>query len=216
MKQLFVLVTGLLLMVACSNDHNDDVISIPTEISDDGSTVSWKGNFEGEWRLSYYGATCDGNVEVNDSMFVFQLPSEYVLPRLGIVNELTKSYYPNEPFYTTTSGYTYLKNTQHLRFTIQGYSKEAIYSMISDDPLSFGVKADGTDYRIDLKGVKEQPTAVFDMDSGLWTLALTIDEITINNLSTGREIVVTAIDENRSADKSAWLLVFRARKRIER
>lgn len=212
MKQFFVLVTGLLLMAACSKDHDDEIMT-PTDVSEEHSDVSLKGNFEGEWRLSYYGATCEGKVEVNDSMFVFELPSEYVLPRLGIVSDLTKTYYPDEPFYTTTSGYTYLKNTQRLRFALQGYSSEAIYSMISPSPLSFGVKADGTDYRIDLKGVKEQPTAVFDIRSGLWTLALTIDEISINNLSTGREIVVTAIDEKRSADKSAWLLVFRAAKR---
>lgn len=213
MRQSIVLILGLVLAASCSNDPGGEVVSDPTT-NKDNPTASWKGSFQGEWRLSYYGAVSEGSVEVGDSTFEFSLPSEYLLPRLGLVDEASRRYYPDEPFYQTTSEYIYDDSSQRLRYTIQGYSAEAIYAYVSASPFYLGVKADGVSYRIGLYGEKEQSTAVFDIATGLWRLALIIDKIVIVNQSTGRQIVVKAIDEKRSPEKSAWQLVFRAARRI--
>ena len=80
--------------------------------------------------------------------------------------------------------------------------------------MSFGVKADDVDYRLSLVGVKEQPSAVYDFSSGLWRVAIPIDKVSVYNRKTGVKISIAMLDEDKPGN-SAWLFVFRAKKKIK-
>ena len=83
-----------------------------------------------------------------------------------------------------------------------------------DFSLLLGVKADGVDYIISMTGIKEQPSAVFDVNTGLWTMAVPIDQVTVTNEKTGAKMSFAYLDE-QAPERSAWLLVFRATKKIK-
>lgn len=161
---LFVLV--MVIVVSCSKAE-DEVINRPYEdIMEDLST--YYGTFEGDWQLSKYGKTCSGEIEVKANEIVFDLPADYLLPKLGLVSEKSKADHPDEPFFTTASDYTYFNTSQTMLYSMLGYSTDAIYMKNDqgDGGLSFGVKANDVDYRLSLVGLKEQPSAVFDFSSG--------------------------------------------------
>lgn len=209
---LFVLV--MVIVVSCSKAE-DEVINRPYEdIMEDLST--YYGTFEGDWQLSKYGKTCSGEIEVKANEIVFDLPADYLLPKLGLVSEKSKADHPDEPFFTTASGYTYFNTSQTMLYSMLGYSTDAIYMKNDqgDDGLSFGVKADDVDYRLSLVGVKEQPSAVYDFSSGLWRVAIPIDKVSVYNRKTGVKISIAMLDEDKPGN-SAWLFVFRAKKKIK-
>jgi len=212
------------MITSCSKDTVEDGAQKPP-VDETYGTLSPFGIFEGEWRLSKYGQTCEGEIVVSDNAIImFDLPADYLLPRLGLVDETTKARYSDEPFYTTTAGYTYSNTNQSMSYTLQGYSDVITYSTISEienaytskaaKAFSFGVMADGMSYRIDLIAVKDEPTAVFDIKTGLWTIGLPIDKITIINLTTGRQIPIETLDE-KVPEKSAWTFIFRAARKIK-
>ena len=101
-------------------------------------------------------------------------------------------------------------------YSMLGYSTDAIYMKNDqgDDGLSFGVKADDVDYRLSMVGVKEQPSAVYDFSSGLWRVAIPIDKVSIYNRKTGVKISIAMLDEDKPGN-SAWLFVFRTKKKIK-
>lgn len=209
---LFVLV--MVIVVSCSKAE-DEVINRPYEdIMEDLST--YYGTFEGDWQLSKYGKTCSGEIEVKANEIVFDLPADYLLPKLGLVSEKSKADHPDEPFFTTVSGYTYFNTSQTMLYSMLGYSTDAIYMKNDqgDDGLSFGVKADDVDYRLSLVGVKEQPSAVYDFSSGLWRVAIPIDKVSVYNRKTGVKISIAMLDEDKPGN-SAWLFVFRTKKKIK-
>ena len=209
---LFVLV--MVIVVSCSKAE-DEVINRPYEdIMEDLST--YYGTFEGEWQLSKYGKTCPGKIEVKAGEIIFNLPADYLVPKLGLVSEKSKADHPDEPFFTTASGYIYFNTSQTMLYSMLGYSTDAIYMKNDqgDDGLSFGVKADDVDYRLSLVGVKEQPSAVYDFSSGLWRVAIPIDKVSIYNRKTGVKISIAMLDEDKPGN-SAWLFVFRTKKKIK-
>ena len=223
MKQfgMILLSLGMMLCVSCSKNKDYDFVSqsIPTQ-----NENTPYGTFEGEWQLSKYGKTCPGTIVVDSNQIRFDVPADYLLPRLGLVDATTKAEHPDEPFYTTTSDYTYSKTSQIMRYSTLGYSTTALY--IQNDgfdsqnipqvekSFSFGVKADDTDYTVSLISIKEEPTAVFDLATSLWKLAIPIDKASIYNRQTGAQMTVIMLDQE-SPDKSAWLFVFRAKKKIK-
>ena len=221
--KLILLCVGMALAVSCSKDNLNDYEGLPTQTVE-SEYVTPFGTFEGEWQLSKYGKTCLGEIEVDADKIVFDIPADYLLPRLGFVSETSKAAYPDEPFYTTTSDYTYSNTSQVMQYSTLGYSSTAIYiqneSIVNEsipkeeNGVSFGVKADDVDYNICLVGIKEQPTAVFDRSSNLWKLAIPIDKATIYNRKTGVQRSIAILDED-APDKSAWLFVFRAQRRIK-
>ena len=111
-----------------------------------------------------------------------------------------------------------------MRFSTLGLSEDAIYiknenvdNVVAphgfNSPL-FYVKADGVDYELNLIGLKEQPSGVFDIITGLWKMSIPIDKITIYNTRKFTQMSILALDEE-APDKSAWLFVFRAKKKIK-
>ena len=224
MKQFGIILVslGVMLFISCSKDDMDYTAAQPTTETETANTPY--GIYEGEWQLSKYGKTCPGTIEVDSTQIRFDVPADYLLPRLGLVDETTKAEHPDEPFYTTTSDYTYSKTSQVMRYSTLGYSTTALYIQnegfdSQDTPqgeksFSFGVKADDTDYTVSLFSLKEEPTAVFDLNTNLWKLAIPIDKASIYNRQTSTEMTVLMLDQE-APDKSAWLFVFRAKKKIK-
>ena len=219
--------------LSCSKDNTDDVYNQQiAQLSDKDTTniisnlIVSSGTFEGEWRLSKYGKTCEGQIEVNGDEITFDIPADYLFPRLGIVTDQRKAMYPEEPLFTSKSALTYFNTSQTMNCSTQGFSKEAnYYGMInfsgdkSETALfynypTFDIKVDGVDYHISLIGIKEKPTAVFDNNTKLWTVAIPIDQVSIYSHLSYSQINSAYLDEE-NPDKSAWLLVFRATKRIK-
>lgn len=220
-SRLILLCLGMAFLVSCSKDDTDTV-TVPINPSENNTTPY--GTFEGEWQLSKYGKTCPGTIEVDSDKIIFDLPADYLLPRLGLVDETSKAAHPNEPFFTTQSEYTYYRTTQVMRFSTLGLSEDAIYiknesvdNVVAphgfNSPL-FYVKVDGVDYELNLIGLKEQPSGLFDITTGLWKLSIPIDKIMIYNTMKFTQMSILALDED-APDKSAWLFVFRAKRKIK-
>ena len=153
----------------------------------------------------------------------FDVPADYLFARLGIVTEDKKAMYPKEPLFTSDSTPSYSNTRQVMACSLQGYSEAATYSQLSNrqgieittvGDILFDVKIEDVEYHIALTGIKDKPTAVFDFNTGLWTVAIPIDTVTITNKTTGTSLTATYLDEE-APDKSAWLFVFRAAKRIK-
>ena len=227
MKQFGLLLLGIGMAVACScsKDRIDDEIARldPATIQNTSDNLALEGTFWGEWKLSKYEMTCEGQIEVTKDEIAFDVPADYLFPRLGIVTEERKAKYPEEPLFTSDSAPSYSNTRQVMVCSLQGYSDAATYSQLSNrqgieittvGDLLFDVKIEDVEYHIVLMGIKEKPTAVFDFNTGLWTVAIPIDTVTIINKKTGTSITSTFIDEE-TPDKSAWLFVFRAAKRIK-
>ena len=225
---IILLGVGLAVAMSCSKDNIDDVYNqqISQQSANDttnvlSSLIVSSGIFEGEWRLSKYGKTCEGRIEANGDTITFDIPADYLFPRLGFVTDQRKAMYPEEPLFATPYP-TYFNTKQTMSCSTQGVSKEAIYyemaGIIAEidfgNKPSFGVKADSVDYRINLIAIKEQPTAVFDNNTRLWTVAIPIDQVSAYNCRTSNLITSSYLDKERP-EKSAWLLVFRATKRIK-
>ena len=74
--------------MSCSKDNTDDQLIPATQQSDKDTTniisnlIVSSGIFEGEWRLSKYGKTCEGQIEVNGDEITFDIPADYLFPRL--------------------------------------------------------------------------------------------------------------------------------------
>lgn len=218
--------------LSCSKDNTDDQITqIPQQAENDTTVISGMtasdGVFEGEWRLSKYGKTCEGWIEVNRDIIIFDIPADYLIPRLNIISENKKAMYPDEPLFTSNSTLSYFNTGQAMYCSAQGVSKEATYyeakEMVGEGSEqtafnniypTFDIKANDVDYNITLIGIKEKPTAVFDNNTKLWTVAIPIDQVSIySHLSQGG-ITSVFLDEE-APEKSAWLLIFRAKKRIK-
>ena len=221
MKQfgIFLFSLGMVLFVSCSKDE-----MLVAEASQTVIVNTPYGTYEGEWQLRKYGMTCPGKIEVDSNKIIFDVPADYLLPRLGLVDETTKAAHLEEPFYTTTSDYTYSETSQVMRYSTLGYSTTALYIQNEgfdcrdipqvENSFSFNVKADDTDYTVSLISMKEEPTAVFDLTTCLWKLAIPIDKASIYNRQTGAQMTVIMLNEE-ALDKSAWLFVFRAKKKIK-
>mgnify|MGYP006935962909 FL=1 len=81
-SRLILLCLGMAFLVSCSKDDTDNV-TVPIDPSENSTTPY--GTFEGEWQLSKYGKTCPGTIEVDSDKIVFDLPADYLLPRLGLI-----------------------------------------------------------------------------------------------------------------------------------
>ena len=228
---IILLGVGLAVAMSCSKDNTDDVYNQQiAQLSDKDTTnisslIVSSGTFEGEWRLSKYGKTCEGQIEVNGDEITFDIPADYLFPRLGIVTDKRMAMYPEEPLFTSKSALTYFNTSQTMNCSTQGFSKEATYYEVmnivgeSDKALfgnypTFDIKVDDAGYSIGLIGIKEKPTAVFDTNTKLWTVAIPIDQVSIYSHLSYSQINSAYLDEE-NPDKSAWLLVFRATKRIK-
>ena len=229
---LILIGVGLAMVMSCSKEHLDGDMAAELYSPENKTVVSNQvdamGTYEGEWRLSKYGLTCTGQIEVSSYIISFDVPVDYLVPRLALYDETKKAAYPEEPLFMDNAQREYFHTSQVMRRLTQGYSSDAAYSQLansvaesSDIPsppgdfaLFLGVKADGADYVISMTGIKEQPSAVFDVSTGLWTMAIPIDQVTITNLNTSAQMSFAYLDEE-APEKSAWLLVFRATRKIK-
>jgi hypothetical protein len=163
---------------------------------------------------------------VKGDQIVVDIPADYLFPRLSIVTEERKAMYPEEPLFTTIAPLTYLNTSLTMFCSTQGVSKDANYYDVKNivgegsekasfnNYPTFDIKVDGVDYNIDLIGVKEKPTAVFDINTKLWTVAIPIDQVSVYSHLSQKQIDAAYLDEERP-EKSAWLFIFRATRKIK-
>lgn len=207
--ELFILCLGMVFFLSCSEDETNTT-PVYTEITP-------YGTFEGEWQLSKYDETCPGTITVYPDSILFDMPAEYLIPRLGLVNETSKANHPKLSFFWPKSEYIYSRITQKMFYSIFGYSTESIYikneiMRNQVDWLSktnytwFYVYADDVQYLVWLDSIKEQPSGVFNNVTGQWTLAIPIDQVEI---SSDNNIMSFLMLDEDAPDKSAWLLVFK-------
>ena len=227
---LILIGVGLAMVMSCSKEHLDGDMAAELYSPENKTVVSNQvdavGTYEGEWRLSKYGMTCTGQIEVTADRIMFDVPADYLVPRLALYDETKKAAYPEEPLFMDNAQREYFHTSQVMRSSTQGYSTDAAYSQLAnvvaespdappgDFSLLLGVKADGVDYIISMTGIKEQPSAVFDVNTGLWTMAVPIDQVTVTNEKTGAKMSFAYLDE-QAPERSAWLLVFRATRKIK-
>ena len=229
MRRLGIILIGMGIVVAvsCSKEEVDDTFVIREQESVQDTTIISDltipgAIFEGEWRLSEYAMTCEGLIVVNSDSIVFDIPADYLFKRLEIVTETNKYTYPDEPLFT--SSYTFFNTKQVMRYSTQGFSTNATYVQnIGVDNVTaphgynavvFYAQTNNADYEITLYSIKEQPSAVFDNNTGLWTMAIPIDKVNIYNSMKYTNMNFEYLHKE-APDKSAWLLVFRATKRIK-
>ena len=226
-----LLVVGMAAAMSCSKDNIDEYLTqIPQQSENDTTAISdlitSSGIFEGEWRLSKYGRTCEGRIEANGDRIIFDIPADYLFPRLNIITESRKELYPEEPLFTSNYVLSYFNTSQTMYCSTQGLSKEATYyevmnivgegsekALFNNYP-TFDIKVDDVEYNIGLIGIKEKPTAVFDINTKLWTLAIPIDQVSIYSHLSHEQINSSYLDEE-APEKSAWLFVFRAKRKIK-
>ena len=221
---IVLLSLGMVFSVSCTKNMDEDLGTQEEPSSTPDAKVPY-GTYEGEWKLSKYGLKCSGRIEVSNNRIDFEMPADYLIPRLDLVNEKTKAAYPDEPFFNTTSDYMYYNTQQVMLCSTQGYSSEANYIELTKESLdnqpssqgknvlSLSAKVNDVEYEIRMYAIKEQPTAVFDMNVGLWTMAIPIDVVVVHSTKTGTDISSAYLDE-KTPDKSAWLFVFRATRKI--
>ena len=230
MRQLGIipLCLGLVMLTSCSKNIDDDIAYIPKVMEETPAVYAYEGTFEGEWKLSKYEMTCKGQIQVRGDLIYFDVPADYLFPRFMLDSEKKRIEYPDEPIFKSSVNMEYIGTVQLMACSLQGYSDDATYSQLNNTgggnaegenayttigDIEFGVMVEGVEYHIVLLGIKEKPTAVYDVNTGLWTIAIPIDEAKITNRKTGTPISIVFLDE-KAPGKSAYLFVFKATKKL--
>jgi hypothetical protein len=221
---------GLAVITSCSKGNIDDETGpiFNPQTDDTSSLLAHEGTFEGEWKLSKYEKTCKGQIQVRGGVIGFDMPADYLFPRFMLDSEKKRVEYPDEPIFKSSVNMEYIGTVQLMACSLQGYSDDATYSQLNNTgggnaegenayttigDIEFGVMVEGVEYHIVLLGIKEKPTAVYDINTGLWTIAIPIDEVKITNRKTGTPISIVFLDEE-APGRSAYLFVFKATKKL--
>ena len=221
---------GLAVITSCSKDNIDDETGpiFNPQADDTSALLAHEGTFEGEWKLSKYETTCKGQIQVRGDVIGFDVPADYLFPRFMLDSEKKRVEYPDEPIFKSSVNMEYIGTVQLMACSLQGYSDDATYSQLNNTgggnaegenayttigDIEFGVMVEGVEYHIVLLGIKEKPTAVYDVNTGLWTIAIPIDEAKITNRKTGTPISIVFLDEE-APGRSAYLFVFKATKKL--
>ena len=226
--EIILLSMGLAVITSCSKNIDDDIAYIPKVMEETPAVYAYEGTFEGEWKLSKYEMTCKGQIQVRGDLIYFDVPADYLFPRFMLDSEKKRIEYPDEPIFKSSVNIEYFNTKQVMIFSLQGYSDDATYSELNNTgggnaegenayttigDIEFGVMVEGVEYHIVLLGIKEKPTAVYDVNTGLWTIAIPIDEAKITNRKTGTPISIVFLDEE-APGRSAYLFVFKATKKL--
>ena len=219
---------GLAMLTSCSKNIDDDIAYIPQVMDETSPQLAHEGTFEGEWKLSKYEMTCKGQIQVRGDLIAFDVPADYLFPRFMLDSEKKRLEYPDEPIFKSSVNIEYFNTKQVMICSLQGYSDDATYSQLKNTggenaegenayttigDIAFDAKIEGVEYHIVLLGIKEKPTAVYDVNTGLWTIAIPIDEAKITNRKTGTPISIVFLDEE-APGRSAYLFVFKATKKL--
>ena len=228
--EIVLLCMGLAVITSCSKDNIDDETGpiFNPQADDTSALLAHEGTFEGEWKLSKYEMTCKGQIQVRGDLIYFDVPADYLFPRFMLDSEKKRVEYPDEPIFKSSVNMEYIGTVQLMACSLQGYSDDATYSQLNNTgggnaegenayttigDIEFGVMVEGVEYHIVLLGIKEKPTAVYDVNTGLWTIAIPIDEAKITNRKTGTPISIVFLDEE-APGRSAYLFVFKATKKL--
>lgn len=225
MKQGSILLLGLVLMVSCSKDTNDDAIT--SEDADIPVQQQLMGVFEGEWFYEDY-ASAKGTIEVDRNNIQMDFPCELVFGH--ILDRIQKHDFLNQEeknmLVWADKTYSYSDPEQTITYKMSGASSEAIYASATlvDNhftdvktqlDFSFGVIADdGHKYQIALINSTNEINAVFDLTTRLWTLVYRFKTVRITDLENGMTIDITTeqlVPDGK--DRDSQTIIFKAKER---
>lgn len=198
-KAGFGLLLGMMLLVSCSEDT-----SSIDKLSNAIDKLSAMGIYEGEWRVetrSYVVGNAKLTVKA-DSMYLI-LPEEYILSSgIRLLDDNQSSQLSSELLFRLSTEIEYYGVVQRIHYTWQGSSSNAYYSELeslsknSFDTSDYGVYSFKirchnspykADYRVDLM-LSDKVTAMFDVDTKMWTVMIPLDRIAVVNLKTGKKV----------------------------
>ena len=176
-----VLATAMLMLTACSDGSDDDIMDLRSQIS-----VGEYKLYNGEWSVN--GEVIDTVQlieEKKEQIFIIILPERY-LTVCCFGEELTSNTWPYSPEYKGDRVVIMTSN--------QGYTNETMFNVIKSTQksyngtlyfchASFVVGIDGVKYRIDLLS-QEQGYAVYN---GLWSIGIPISILLVTNTETQEE-----------------------------
>lgn len=172
-----VLATAMLMLTACSDGSDDDIMDLRSQIS-----VGEYKLYNGEWSVN--GEVIDTVQlieEKKEQIFIIILPERY----------LTVCCFGEE---LASSGHEYKRDRVVIMTSNQGYTNETMFNVIKSTQksyngtlyfchASFVVGIDGVKYRIDLLS-QEQGYAVYN---GLWSIGIPISILLVTNTETREE-----------------------------
>lgn len=207
-QKLFLLIVLIAGLAACTKDDGDDISKNKSEIETDSSIGMQLGEFEGDWILNQKKIETD-TLTVLEQTVVVKLPSEpllrYVVRTIpNVIDDLRFEVSPN---------------LRHIfRYELQGYSENKSYSSLLPKDQSYSnlyylydgsnnliipttyLVASGTMY-YDIGNNEEvkhgyysvltdKPMlAIFDRDTRLWTLKITLNKLRIIKEGDTNEII---------------------------
>ena len=178
----------MVLLVGCATEDGDDAVKMNADITTPTDHVGY-GIYSGEWTVNKQ-VVDTARLIVTDKLSM-RLPENY-LTRLCLQHDSTLRNIPDYDGAPKTQG-----TVNVIRFTIQGYSDNALFSTFfsafsesgSENyyiPASFEASIGGYPFRIDLLST-ESCNLLYREDTGLWTIVISIIGFHTNCLDTGEQ-----------------------------
>lgn len=151
--------------------------------------------------------------QMKDSIGIFFSASSYNFP----TTDLQIKY--NLVSYSDGSYSASILSMKNMWSSIESHISETIIiGPPEPNTISFGVKADGVSYRVDLISKEHETTVELSMSTGLWMFQYWFNTIRINNLETGQKYNVEIMQSGgiyprRHNKEDTNLLQFQAKKR---
>ena len=197
---LIVLGAIMIFWVGCTTDDTG-YIATEAPVSENGINTTYSV-FDGEWTVNKQEVDT-ARLEVLGSRLRVRLPERYLMRLCLSYLDSTKFDYMSD-VNDGLSGNDVPEELPKsepvdLISTIQGYSENAQFSTISSNVISydnetvftngyFYAQIYGTSCQIDLLS-KESGSIVYRMDTGLWTIALTVSGFLVTRLDTDMQMV---------------------------
>ena len=218
-KQLGVLLIGVCLLTSCDDGEHMDTEKVYQMIEEYNQFLKESTNtYTGDWIVDKQVVdTALMRKEKEQFMFVF--PEKYLAQKA---------------FHDNTTKMDCHRIQQAVYFVLAGNSEQNSYSNImghynsfdniefsgpdgmpvaapawmipESGSYSFAVTREGTQYRIDMSS-KESGTAIFDMETMFWSLAIPVDKMVVTNMQTG--------EQKTEELTSTMMLVFNPKKEIQ-
>ena len=218
-KLLGVLLMGVCLLAACDDGEHMDSQSVYQMMDEYNRYLSESSNvYTGEWVVDKQ-VVDTARLRKEKDQFMFVYPEKFLAQRAFQDNAANLVCRPvQQVLYFVLAG-----NSEHSTYAnIEGHYN-GFYNIEVSGPggfpvapkpwmlpesgsYSFLVAQDGLQYRIDILG-KENGTAIFDMNTMFWSLAIPIDKIVLTNMQTG--------EQKTEELTSTMMLVFNPKKEIK-
>ena len=218
-KQLSVLLIGVCLCASCDDGEHMNSDAVYEMVDNYNQFLKESTNtYAGDWIVDKQ-VVDTALVKKEKDQFMFVFPEKY-LAQKAFHDNIAKfdCHRLQQTLYFVLAG-----NSEHTSYAnIMGHYNPLNYIEVSgpdgmpvaphawmipeSGSYSFGLTRDGIFYRIDMLG-KESGTAIFDMETMFWSLAIPIDKMVVTNMQTG--------EQKTEELASTMMLVFNPKKEIK-